>query len=84
MLSIVLLWHREYDKALAEVQRCLALTPNSAEGHLQLANMQYYCGDPSGAIDTLNAYLRFDPLYPELALHFSLKRNIHCGSSTPR
>ena len=70
VFSLVLLWHREYDKAFAEVQRCLALAPSSAEGHLQLASMQYYCGDPSASIDMLNAYMRFDPFYPELALHF--------------
>ena len=70
VFSLVLLWHREYDRAFAEVQRCLALAPSSAEGHLHLASMQYYCGDPSGSIDMLNAYMRLDPFYPELALHF--------------
>jgi adenylate cyclase len=70
VFSVVLLWHREYDRAFAEVRRCLALAPSSAEGHLQLANMQYYCGNPSASIDMLNAYMRLDPFYPELALHF--------------
>jgi adenylate cyclase len=70
VLSIVSIWRREYETARSEVQRGLALAPNSAEGHLQLANLQYYEGDPSGALDTLNAYMRLDPLYPGLALHF--------------
>ncbi len=70
VFSLILLWHREYDRAFAEVQRCLALAPSSAEGHLHLASMQYYCGDPSSSIDMLNAYMRLDPFYPELALHF--------------
>jgi adenylate cyclase len=70
VLSIATLWRREFDKALAEVQRCLALEPNHAEGHLQYANVQYYTGNPAGAIDTLNAYTRLDPLYPGLTLHF--------------
>jgi len=70
VFSLVLLWHREYDRAFAEVRRCLALAPSSAEGHLNLASMQYYCGDSSGSIDMLNAYMRLDPFYPELALHF--------------
>jgi TolB-like protein/class 3 adenylate cyclase len=68
--SIALVAYREYDKALAEVQRCLALAPNLAEGHMQLANVYYYSGDPSRAVDTLNAYMRLDPFYPPLALHF--------------
>jgi adenylate cyclase len=70
VLSLATLLHREYDGALAEVQRCLALAPNSAEGHLHLAALRYYCGDPSGSIETLNAYMGLDPLYPGVALHF--------------
>ena len=70
VLSVVSIWRREYETARAEVQRCLDLAPSSAEGHLQLANLHYYEGDPSGALDTLNAYMRLDPLYPGLALHF--------------
>jgi TolB-like protein/class 3 adenylate cyclase len=70
VLSVVSIWRREYEKAHAAVRRCLALAPSSAEGHLQLANLQYYEGDPSGALDMLNAYMRLDPLYPGLALHF--------------
>jgi adenylate cyclase len=70
VLSLVSVWRREYETAHAEVRRCLALAPSSAEGLLQLANLQYYEGDPSGALDTLNAYMRLDPLYPGLALHF--------------
>ncbi len=65
-----LLWHREHDRALAEVQRCLALAPNSAEGYLERANIQYYSGDATGSIDTLNTYMRLDPFYPEIALYF--------------
>ena len=70
VLSLVLLWRREHDRALAEVQRCLALAPSSAEGHLQLASTQYYCGDPAGSLETIKAYMRLDPLYPEFALYF--------------
>ena len=33
----LLLWHREHDKALGEARRCLALEPNSAEGHIAIA-----------------------------------------------
>ena len=65
-----LLWHREHGRALAEVQRCLALASSSAEGHLARANIQYYSGDAAGAIDTLNAYIRLDPFHPEVALYF--------------
>jgi len=70
VLAIALLWHREHDRALAEAQRCLALAPNSAEGHLETANIQFYGGDAAGALKTMDSYMRLDPLYPEIALYF--------------
>jgi len=70
VISEFLLWHRELDGALAEVQRCLALAPSSGEGHLSKANIQYYSGDATGSVDTLNAYMRLDPFYHEIALYF--------------
>jgi adenylate cyclase len=70
VLSAISIWRRNYETARAEVQCCLALAPSSTEGLLQLANLHYYEGNPSAALDTLNAYMRLDPLYPGLALHF--------------
>ena len=79
VLSLVLLWRREHDRALAEVQRCLALAPSSAEGHLQLASTQYYCGDAAGSLETIKAYMRLDPFYPEFALYFSAQAQHSLG-----
>jgi adenylate cyclase len=70
VLAVALVWNREHERAFAEIQRCLALAPGSAEGHLAKANIQYYVGDATDAIDTLRAYMRLDPLYPEMALYF--------------
>ena len=70
VLAVALVWNREHARAFAEIQRCLALAPGSAEGHLAKANIQYYIGNATEAIDTLNAYMRLDPLYPEMALYF--------------
>ena len=69
-LAVALVWKREHDRAFAEIQRCLALAPGSAEGHLAKSNIQYYMGNPLEAIETLNTYMRLDPLYPEMALYF--------------
>jgi len=79
VLSLALLWHREYDNALDEVQRWLALSPSSAEGRLQLASVYHYVGNPSAAIETLNSYMRLDPLYPPLALHFLAQAQFSLG-----
>ena len=77
--SLALLWSREHDKALAEVRRCLVQAPNSAEGHLQLSNLQYYLGDIEGALRTLDAYMQLDPLYPEIALYFLAEAQAAAG-----
>ena len=77
--SIALLSYREYDRALVEVQRCLALSSNLAEGHLQLASVHYYSSAPSHAVDTLNAHMRLDPFYPPLALHFLAQAQLSLG-----
>jgi TolB-like protein/class 3 adenylate cyclase len=79
VLSLALLCNREYDKALVEGQRCLALAPSFAEGHMQLASIHYYTGDSLRAIDILNAYVKLDPFYPPLALHFLAQAQLSLG-----
>ena len=78
-LAVAFLWNREHDKALAEAQRCLTLAPNSAEGHLATARIQIYSGDAADAIDMINAYMRLDPLYPVIALHFLAEAHVVLG-----
>jgi adenylate cyclase len=78
-LSVAFIWHREHDKALAEAQRCLALAPNLAEGHLAIARIQIYSGNAADAIATINAYMRLDPLYPVITLHFLAEAHVVLG-----
>ena len=77
--AVALLWHREHDRALAEVQRCLALAPSLAEGHLVMAHIQICSGDAAGAIGTLDTCMRLDPLYPDLALYFLAEARVSQG-----
>jgi TolB-like protein/tetratricopeptide (TPR) repeat protein len=69
-LSVAYLWHRAHDEALTEARRCLALAPNSAEGHLAVARIQIYSGNAAEAIGMIKAYMQLDPLYPVTTLHF--------------
>ena len=69
-LSLALLWNRQHDEAMVAVRRGLALAPNLADGHMQLANLQYYMGDIEGALKTLDTYMQLDPMHPEIALYF--------------
>jgi adenylate cyclase len=67
-LGVAHTWRRELDRAHAEAQRGLALSPNSVELLLLLANIQLFSGDPSGALETIDAYMRLDPHYLEITL----------------
>jgi adenylate cyclase len=77
--SAVLLWHREHDRALAEAQRCLALAPGLAEGHLAVAHIQIYSGDAATGLDTIDSYMRLDPHYPEIVLQFVAEARFSLG-----
>jgi TolB-like protein/class 3 adenylate cyclase len=67
-LGAAYLWNREFDRAEAEALRSIALSPNSAEGLRMTAHIQIFSGDPAGALDSLDAYMKRDPHYPDIAL----------------
>jgi adenylate cyclase len=69
-LAMAYMWSRELERAHAEARRCLALSPNSSDGLRMMAHVQIFSGDAAGALDTLDAYMRLDPHYPEIALQF--------------
>jgi adenylate cyclase len=69
-LAMAYMWSRELDRAQAEARRCLALSPNSSDGLRMMAHVQIFSGDAAEALDTLDAYMRLDPHYPEIALQF--------------
>jgi adenylate cyclase len=79
VLAVALLFHRELDRALAEARRCLALEPNSADAHVVMARILTYSGDPTSAINVIDAYMRLDPHYRDLALHFLAEAQVSLG-----
>ena len=48
-------WSRHLDRAEAEARRGLALSPNSVDLLILLANVQIFSGNPAGALQTLDA-----------------------------
>jgi len=78
-VAVALLFHRQLDRALAEARRSVALAPNFAQGHQTIARLLTFTGDANGAISTLDAYMRLDPLYPELSLHFLAEARFSLG-----
>jgi adenylate cyclase len=69
-LGMACMWGRELDRARAEAQRCIVLSPSSGEFLRLMAHVQIFSGDPAGALETLDASMRLDPHYPEIALQF--------------
>jgi adenylate cyclase len=69
-LGMAYLWRRDLDRGQAEAARALALSPNSTDGLRSTAVIQIYAGDPAGALENLDAYMKLDPHYPEITLQF--------------
>ncbi len=68
--AVVLLWHRQHDRALAEAERAIALSPNFAHMHMAKAHILGYMGEGNRAIETLDAYRKLDPHHPAIAHYF--------------
>ena len=69
-LGGVLLWRRDYDGALAECRRMIALDPNFAKGYSTAGMVMVYAGQPEKAIEKIGKSMRLDPHYSPMVLHF--------------
>ncbi|NKK73557.1 tetratricopeptide repeat protein [Rhizobium leguminosarum bv. viciae] len=78
-LGMACMWNRELDRARAEVQQGLALSPNSADLLILLAHIQIFSGDPAGALETLDASMRLDPHHPEILFQFRADAHFSLG-----
>ena len=78
-LSIACMWSRSLDEALAEAARCVALSPNMPEGYLAAAHAHIFAGEAPAALGMLDAYMRLDPLYPDIALYFLAQARFALG-----
>jgi adenylate cyclase len=63
-LGWIHLFHGEHDKAIASLERGVALDPNDAEAYAYFAEALNYSGDPEKSIALTEKALRFDPLIP--------------------
>jgi adenylate cyclase len=67
-LCAAYVWSRDLEKAQAEARRSQELSPNSADILRLNAQIQIFSGDAAGAVETLDAYVKRDPHYPDMAL----------------
>jgi adenylate cyclase len=59
---------RQYDQAMAEGERAIALDPNNADSYARQAEVLNYAGRPEEALLALEQALRLNPRYPPLYL----------------
>jgi adenylate cyclase len=78
-LGIAHTWYRDLDRALSEAHQGLAFSPNSAELLILKANTEIFSGDPASALATLDASMRLDPHYPDIALQFVAEAHFSLG-----
>jgi adenylate cyclase len=78
-LAAVLLWRRDYEGALAESSRMMALDPNFAQGYGASGLGLTYAGRAAEALEPLAMAMRLDPHYPDMVLHFLAQANFSLG-----
>ena len=58
----ILVWWGKHEQAVAEARKAVALNPNDAEGHITLAEMLTWNGQPREALGSVARARRLDPL----------------------
>lgn len=69
-LALASLWNHDVDRAVAEIEKALALDPNNADLLADRGQIFGYAGRPNEAIESLEKAMRLDPHYPNVHLHF--------------
>ena len=64
LLSWIYTLTRQYESALAEAERSIALGPNSADAHAWYAYVLYFAGEPAKGISLTEKALRMNPFPP--------------------
>jgi len=71
---------KQYAQATAEIERALALDPNSTTGYANLAWLLMSVGRPEEAIEAAKKVVRFDPRQVQVqGLHVLSQAYVHAG-----
>jgi tetratricopeptide (TPR) repeat protein len=68
LLSVVYVVKQQYDQAMAEGERAIALDPNNADSYAQHAEVLSFAGRPEEALRAVEQAMRLNPRYPPLYL----------------
>ena len=79
-LGFVKMLQKQYAQATAEIERALALDPNSTTGYANLAWLLMSVGRPEEAIEAAKKVVRFDPRQVQIqGLHVLSQAYVHAG-----
>jgi tetratricopeptide (TPR) repeat protein len=67
-LSVVYVVKQQYDQAIAEGERAIALDPNNADSYAQHAEVLSFAGRPEEALRAVEQAMRLNPRYPPFYL----------------
>jgi tetratricopeptide (TPR) repeat protein len=67
-LGIIYAQKQQYDQALAESERAIALDPNDADSYSAQANVLNWAGRPEEALKVVEQAMRLNPRYPPVYL----------------
>ena len=64
LLGIVYAQKQQYDQAIAEGERAIALDPNNADSYAWQAEVLNFAGRPEEALRSVEQAMRLNPRYP--------------------
>jgi TolB-like protein/Tfp pilus assembly protein PilF len=73
VMGLNYLLKRQYDQAIAEAERAIALDPNSVVGYRALSEIMDFSGKPAEAVGLAEKAMRLDPRNRDLYLFFQGK-----------
>ena len=79
LLAMSHLWGRDFDQALVEAERAIALDPNSSEGYLAQGQVLDYAGRHAEVIEQFDRAIRLDPEDPDMVLHLTAHAHFMLG-----
>jgi tetratricopeptide (TPR) repeat protein len=63
-LGAIYLFKKQYDQAIAELERAIAVDPNFADGHWRMGDVLNFMGRPEEAVRLIEKAMRLNPRYP--------------------
>jgi adenylate cyclase len=70
LLSMIHLFKRQYEKAIAEGERAVSISPNGAHFNAFQAAILTFAGRPEEAIELIKKAMRLSPIYPGWFLYY--------------